>query len=86
MQLYYHPLYSDLILPERHRFPIQKYKLLKTEIESLGVLASAFQEPKKANASQLALCHSQRYIDDFLAGTLGRVDLCGLKFVQSRGD
>ncbi|CAM3033364.1 histone deacetylase [Pseudoalteromonas distincta] len=71
MQLYYHPLYSDLILPERHRFPIQKYQLLKTEIESLGVLASAFQEPKKATASQLALCHNQRYIDDFLAGTLG---------------
>jgi len=70
MQLYYHPLYSDLILPERHRFPIQKYQLLKTEIESLGVLASAFQEPKKANASQLALCHSQRYIDDFLNGGL----------------
>ncbi|WP_166113825.1 histone deacetylase [Pseudoalteromonas sp. Z9A5] len=71
MQLYYHPLYSDLTLPERHRFPIQKYQLLKTEIKSLGVLASAFQEPKKATASQLALCHNQRYINDFLNGTLG---------------
>ena len=71
MQLYYHPLYSDLILPERHRFPIQKYKLLKTEIENLGVSAIHFQEPKKVTVSQLALCHSQRYIDDFLNGTLG---------------
>ncbi|MGY8837678.1 MAG: histone deacetylase family protein [Enterobacterales bacterium] len=70
MQLYYHPLYSDLILPERHRFPIQKYKLLKTEIENLGVSAIHFQEPKKVTVSQLALCHSQRYIDDFLNGTL----------------
>ena len=70
MQLYYHPLYSDLILPERHRFPIQKYKLLKTEIENLGVSAIHFQEPKKVTASQLALCHSQRYIDDFLNGIL----------------
>ena len=70
MQLYYHPLYSDLILPERHRFPIQKYKLLKTEIENLGVSAIHFKDPKKATASQLALCHSQRYIDDFLNGTL----------------
>ena len=70
MQLYYHPLYSDLILPERHRFPIQKYKLLKTEIENLGVSAIHFQEPKKVTASQLALCHSQRYIDDFLNGGL----------------
>jgi acetoin utilization deacetylase AcuC-like enzyme len=70
MQLYYHPLYSDLILPERHRFPIQKYQLLKTEIENLGVSAIHFKDPKKATASQLALCHSQRYIDDFLNGTL----------------
>ena len=70
MQLYYHPLYSDLILPERHRFPIQKYQLLKTEIENLGVSAIHFKDPKKATASQLALCHSQRYIDDFLAGGL----------------
>ncbi|MBH0089700.1 histone deacetylase [Pseudoalteromonas sp. NSLLW218] len=70
MQLYYHPFYSDLILPERHRFPIQKYKLLKTEIENLGVSAIHFQEPKKVTASQLALCHSQRYINDFLNGTL----------------
>jgi acetoin utilization deacetylase AcuC-like enzyme len=70
MQLYYHPLYSDLILPERHRFPIQKYKLLKTEIEKLGVSAIHFQEPKKATKSQLSLCHSQRYIDDFLNGGL----------------
>jgi acetoin utilization deacetylase AcuC-like enzyme len=70
MQLYYHPLYSDLILPERHRFPIQKYQLLKTEIENLGVSAIHFQEPKKATKSQLALCHNQRYIDDFLNGGL----------------
>ncbi len=70
MQLYYHPLYSDLILPERHRFPIQKYQLLKTEIENLGVSAIHFKDPKKATASQLALCHSQRYIDDFLTGGL----------------
>ncbi|MEL0640456.1 histone deacetylase [Pseudoalteromonas aliena] len=70
MQLYYHPLYSDLILPERHRFPIQKYKLLKTEIENLGVSAIHFQEPIKATKSQLSLCHNQRYIDDFLAGGL----------------
>ncbi len=70
MQLYYHPLYSDLILPERHRFPIQKYKLLKSEIENLGVSAIHFQEPIKATKSQLSLCHSQRYIDDFLNGIL----------------
>ena len=83
MQLYYHPLYSDLILPERHRFPIQKYKLLKTEIENLGVSAIHFQEPKKATKSQLSLCHSQRYIDDFLNGTLSNKAIKKMGFPYS---
>ncbi len=26
---YYHPNYSALTLPERHRFPIDKYRMLK---------------------------------------------------------
>ncbi|WMS89760.1 histone deacetylase [Pseudoalteromonas sp. HL-AS1] len=83
MQLYYHPLYSDLILPERHRFPIQKYQLLKTEIENLGVSAIHFQEPKKATKSQLSLCHSQRYIDDFLNGTLSNKAIKKMGFPYS---
>jgi len=84
MQLYYHPLYSDLILPERHRFPIQKYKLLKTEIENLGVSAIHFKDPKKVTASQLALCHSQRYIDDFLAGGLSDKAIKKMGFPHSQ--
>jgi len=83
MQLYYHPLYSDLILPERHRFPIQKYKLLKTEIENLGVSAIHFQEPKKATKSQLSLCHSQHYINNFLNGTLSNKAIKKMGFPYS---
>ena len=48
MQLFYHPLYSDLTLPERHRFPIQKYQMLKAEIEGLGFGATQFSTPTKA--------------------------------------
>ena len=51
MKLYYHHLYSQLELPERHRFPVKKYQQLKHEVECLG-----------------------------------SVDLCRLKFVQTRGD
>ncbi len=83
MQLYYHPLYSDLILAERHRFPIQKYKLLKTEIENLGVSAIHFQEPKKATKSQLSLCHNQTYIDNFLNGTLSNKAIKKMGFPYS---
>ncbi|WP_276755170.1 histone deacetylase [Pseudoalteromonas marina] len=70
MQLYYHPLYSNLPLPEKHRFPIQKYQRLKTEIEHLGFLPTAFKQPAKASPSQLALCHSEQYINNFLTGNL----------------
>ena len=83
MQLYYHPLYSDLILPERHRFPIQKYKLLKTEIENLGVSAIHFQEPKKVTKSQLSLCHNQTYINNFLNGTLSNKAIKKMGFPYS---
>jgi len=70
MQLFYHPLYSALTLPERHRFPIQKYQMLKAEIERLGFEGTQFITPAKATAEQLALCHSQTYINDFLNGSL----------------
>ncbi|MEF1291159.1 histone deacetylase, partial [Vibrio sp. M260118] len=31
--LIYHPIYSDLPLPEGHRYPITKYRLLYEAIE-----------------------------------------------------
>ena len=83
MQLYYHPLYSALTLPERHRFPIQKYQKLKAEIEGLGLTPNNFTSPKKATKSQLSLCHSQRYIDDFLNGTLSNKAIKKMGFPYS---
>lgn len=70
MNLYYHPLYSKLTLPVKHRFPIKKYQLLKNEIEQLGVTPFAFNLPVKATISQLQLCHHIDYINDFLTGNL----------------
>jgi acetoin utilization deacetylase AcuC-like enzyme len=70
MQLYYHPLYSQLALPERHRFPIQKYQLLKHAVEELGFTQNHFKQPLKVSPAQLALCHSESYIHNFIHGTL----------------
>lgn len=68
MQLFYHPLYSALTLPERHRFPIKKYQQLKHEVERLGY--TRFISPSPATTAQLSLCHSSDYIADFLNGSL----------------
>ena len=53
MQLFYHDLYSQLELPERHRFPIKKYQQLKHEVECLGY--TQFISPSPANYSAIKL-------------------------------
>lgn len=83
MQLFYHPLYSALTLPERHRFPIQKYQLIKAEIESLGLTANHFTSPIKATPAQLSLCHNQAYINDFLNGSLSNKAIKKMGFPYS---
>jgi len=83
MQLFYHPLYSALTLPERHRFPIQKYQLLKSEIEGLGLTANHFTSPIKASPTQLSLSHNQAYINDFLNGSLSNKAIKKMGFPYS---
>ncbi|MDO6636769.1 histone deacetylase [Pseudoalteromonas carrageenovora] len=83
MQFFYHPLYSALTLPERHRFPIQKYQLLKAEIEDLGLTANHFTSPIKATPAQLSLCHNQAYINDFLNGSLNNKAIKKIGFPYS---
>ncbi|WP_392352748.1 histone deacetylase [Pseudoalteromonas rhizosphaerae] len=68
MTVFYHPLYSALELPLRHRFPIAKYKLLKQEIAELGF--TDFISPNKATNEQLQLCHSHEYVERFISGQL----------------
>ncbi len=83
MQFFYHPLYSALTLPERHRFPIQKYQLLKAEIEDLGLTANHFTSPIKATPAQLSLCHNQAYINDVLNGSLNNKAIKKMGFPYS---
>ncbi len=36
LRIFYHPLYSALALPARHRFPLAKYQALFERLGSLG--------------------------------------------------
>jgi acetoin utilization deacetylase AcuC-like enzyme len=68
--LIYHPIYSQLNLPIRHRFPIGKYQGLYDRLRTAGVPLSQFVRPKAVppEAVKGPLCPV--YIDHFLAGTL----------------
>ena len=36
LHIFYHPLYSSLTLPERHRFPLAKYQGLFEQLQAQG--------------------------------------------------
>ncbi|MGI5309434.1 histone deacetylase family protein [Rheinheimera sp. WS51] len=68
--LIYHPCYSELTLPERHRYPIDKYRQLYQQLLALNVPAEAFATPNSASIEQLAICHSPDYIKALQDGSL----------------
>ena len=36
LRIFYHPYYSSLTLPERHRFPLAKYQAIYQHLAALG--------------------------------------------------
>ncbi len=72
LPLVYHPIYSDFPLPDGHRYPLQKYRMLKEHIESDVQMHSAvaFVEPASLNPSRLKSIHRPEYVDALLAGSL----------------
>ena len=68
--LVYHPCYSELNLPERHRYPIGKYRALYQALLSAGVPTDCFVEPTAATRTELALVHDTLYIEALYSGQL----------------
>lgn len=70
--LIFDPIYSQLDLPERHRFPIDKYRTLRDLLLSLGAAPTQFLRPKALRPETLggALCAD--YIGRFVRGELDR--------------
>ena len=68
--------YSDtfvLPLPDDHRFPMAKYRLLRERLVADGILSAAdLHVPDPVSIDQLALAHDRDYIDAVLNGTLPR--------------
>ena len=68
--LIYHPCYSELHLPERHRYPIGKYRALYQALLAAGVPQDRFVEPTSATRTELALVHHTTYIEALCSGQL----------------
>ena len=62
-------------LPPGHRFPIEKYALLRDAVVASGlVTAETLHEPARASVDALRLVHTERYIAALSTGTLGEAE------------
>lgn len=68
--LIFHPIYSQLNLPDRHRFPIPKYQGIYDRLKESGVSAGQFIRPKPLQADQVNGAICPEYVQQFMTGTL----------------
>jgi acetoin utilization deacetylase AcuC-like enzyme len=68
--LVYHPCYSALSLPERHRYPITKYHALYQALLAQGLCSTAFSMPDAINAGELSNVHHLDYIASICSGSI----------------
>ena len=64
--------YADhfvLPLPQGHRFPMQKYRLLRDQLQAV-LPAVSLQEAPAASDGELALAHTPSYVEAVVQGTL----------------
>ena len=71
-------------LPSGHRFPIEKYSLLRERVIAEGLVpAERVLEPARATEADLRLVHTEEYIRRFTAGQLTPEELRRLGFPWS---
>jgi acetoin utilization deacetylase AcuC-like enzyme len=68
--LVFHPIYSQLDLPKRHRFPIQKYQGIRDKLASLGVDPDVFHTPSALQVEHLTKVFDPLYIKQLSSGCL----------------
>ena len=63
------PLYS-YPFPHRHRFPMQKFGLLREYLDEQGLINNNLHRPGRARRDLLELAHCSKYLDNFINGEL----------------
>lgn len=68
--LIFHPVYSQLSLPARHRFPIDKYQGIYDALRLRGVSPASFITPEPVTPEMLSTYFSDEYVSALVQGTL----------------
>ena len=73
-----------LPLPPGHRFPIEKYALLRDAVLTEGIVPpERMHDPERASREALLRVHTPDYIDRFTAGRLTEIEIRRLGFPWS---
>ena len=70
--LTFHPIYSQLSLPVRHRFPIEKYQGIYDALLARGVECERFVSPDPVSVEVLQQHYLPEYVNNLVSGTLDR--------------
>ncbi|MDO6566235.1 histone deacetylase [Alteromonas sp. 1_MG-2023] len=70
--LVFHPIYSQLKLPERHRFPIDKYQGIRNALSLGGVPDDVFFKPVPLAITELESHFDKNYVQQLTSGTLDK--------------
>ncbi len=85
MRVFYSDHYT-IELPEGHRFPMRKYRLLRQALVEQGIIdTSQLHAPELASREDVLLAHTQRYVDGVMTGTLERLEQRRIGFPWSQG-
>jgi acetoin utilization deacetylase AcuC-like enzyme len=80
IKIAYHPIYK-YPLPEGHRFPMEKYDLLKGQLEYEGIYNEEdFFMPDELDDDLLRITHTQDYLDKLYKQTLSDKEIRAIGF------
>lgn len=70
--LVFHPIYSQLNLSVKHRFPIQKYQGIRDALRGQGVPGNWFWQPEPVSQQALKSVLDTAYVDAFVNNKLDK--------------
>ena len=85
MDIFYSDIF-ELPLPDKHRFPMSKYRRLRERIVASDAFKCAhLKVPKPATDQQLSLVHNEDYLRRVIEGHLSALELRRIGFPWSKG-
>ena len=90
LPLVYHSIYSQLELSPNHRYPINKYRLLRMELEKQAEQDPTWDElfkyfePKPVSVDEVKRVHASEYVDALINGDLPAAKMRRIGFPWSQ--